>query len=57
MDGEDGAKRWLILETPAPEEKMVAAALIFTGDTPGQVGTAGDIYGVPGAHLTEPYRS
>ncbi|CAB1120271.1 unnamed protein product [Ectocarpus sp. CCAP 1310/34] len=29
-------KRWLVLETPHPEETMVAACLICTGTTPGK---------------------
>eukprot|EP00752_Nemacystus_decipiens_P012162 g10781.t1 len=35
LHGASGKKRWLVLETPHPEEKMAAACLICTGSTPG----------------------
>ncbi|CAM9421976.1 unnamed protein product [Ectocarpus fasciculatus] len=36
LHGACGEKRWLVLETPHPEEAMVAACLICTGNTPGK---------------------
>ncbi|CAM9331675.1 unnamed protein product, partial [Laminaria digitata] len=35
LQGASVEKRWLVLETPHPEERMVAAALISTGIVPG----------------------
>lgn len=35
LQGASVEKRWLVLETPHPEERMVAAALISTGNVPG----------------------
>lgn len=37
LQGASVEKRWLVLETPHPEERMVAAALISTGNVPGTV--------------------
>ena len=37
LQGSSVEQRWLVLETPHPEERMVAAALISTGNVPGTV--------------------
>lgn len=38
LQGGGGEKRWLVFETPRPEERMVAACLVCTATaTPGMV--------------------